>query len=557
MTGQLPYQYIVVYFIGGLALFLYGMRTMSNGMKKISGERIRSLMSTLTDNRILGLITGAFATTIIQSSSAVMVMLVGLVQSRIMTYVQAMGVILGAEVGTTVTAQLIAFRLHDYALIIFATGFLIQVTAEEQSYKNGGEALAGFGLLFFGMQVMSEAMAPLQDYNPFLQLLDSFSQPLISVLVGTVFTALIQSSSAFIGIIIVLAQQGALSLEAAIPLMLGANIGTCVTAAIACIGTHRAAKRVSLAQILFSVTSVLICLCFVKELAELVRYLTPGSLDQQTALPRQIANAHTIYNVFMALAFLPLTPFFARLVQKILPDKSEEIRLIPMVWHLKQSAISTPPLALSYTWAEVGRMNKILCRMLRAAIQPFFSSDPGVDLIFPKLSLIDGIVMREKKIDYLEAEVTDYLFQIMRQELTPKESTEVFTLLSIVKDQETLGDVIEVRMMQLLHTKRTMGIEVSKEGKKEILLLHEHVCSCMEMLTEAIEDADSEKAEALLKKIDDFDQLELLTERQHLKRIFEKVSVSELSHNLHMELVDSLKQTLLYCKAITKNLRSE
>lgn len=559
MTDQIPYQYIVVYFLGGLALFLYGMKTMSKGMKKISGERIRSLMSQLTNNRVIGMLTGAFATTIVQSSSAIIVMLVGLVQSRIMTNLQAMGVILGAEIGTTVNAQLIAFRLHDYALLIFSAGFLLHVMAKKQSYKHAGEALAGFGLLFFGMQLMSEAMEPIRGYGPFLQLLDAFSEPLLSVAVGTLFTALIQSSSAFVGIIIVLAQQGALSLEASIPLMLGANIGTCITAAIASIGTYRAAKRVSLAQVLFNVSSVLLFLCFIPEIAGVVRSISPGEASDQVNtvtnhLPRQIANAHTLYNVLMACIFLPLTPLFARLVLLLLPDKEDEVRLIPMTWHIKQSVITSPPLALSCARAEAGRMNKILTRMLEAAIPPFFSKDPGADTVFPQLTLVDGIVMREQKIDYLESAVTDYLFQIMRQELTPAESSEVYGLLNIVKDQEALGDVIEVRMLQLLQSKESMGVELSSEGEEEIRSLHGHVCTCMTLLTEAIESPDTGKATAILTEIESFDQLELHTEHHHLQRIQHMVSVSEASHDLHMELVDALKHILFYCKGITQNL---
>lgn len=561
VAEYLPYQYIIVYFLGGLAVFLYGMRIMSGGLKKISGERIRSLMSTLTDNRILGMLTGAFATTIVQSSSAIMVMLVGLVQSRIMTYVQAMGMILGAEIGTTVTAQLIAFRLHDFALIIFAAGFLLQVTAKKPAYKNGGEALAGFGLLFFGMQLMSEAMGPLRTYTPFLQLLETFSEPLFSVLAGTIFTALIQSSSAAMGIIILLGQQGSISLETGIALMLGANIGTCITAAIACIGTHRTAKRVSLAQIIFNVTGLFLCLSFIAELAEIVRHFSPSALpatsgDEAVALPRQIANAHTFYNVAMAFLFLPFTPLFARLVLRILPDKPEEKWLIPSVWHLKESALTTPPLALSYAWAEVGRMNKILCRMVEPAIRLFFNKDQNNDAIFPKLSAVDGIVMREKKINYLESAVTDYLFKIMRQELGDRESAEIFALLNIVKDQETLGDIVEVRIIKLLHTRSTMELEVSDEGEEEIRALHSHVCQCMEMLTDAIENMDKEKSRAILKKIDDFDQLKVQTEQMHLQRIQKNLRASESSHDIHMELIDILKQVLFYCKEITKNLIS-
>jgi len=258
MYNTIDWMPLIMTLLGGLSLFLYGMGKMSDGMKKAAGNRMRKILSALTNNRVIGLTVGAFVTMIIQSSSATTVMLVSFVQAELMTFVQSLGVILGADIGTTVTAQLIAFKLTDYALLMIAVGFGLTMFAKNESQKHIGEAILGFGILFFGMKLMSDAMRPLRSYQPFIDVLRGLENPIFGLLAGTIFTALIQSSSAFAGIIIVLAQQGVLTLEAGIPLIFGANIGTCITAGLASIGTTRNAKRVALAHVIFKIAGVLL-----------------------------------------------------------------------------------------------------------------------------------------------------------------------------------------------------------------------------------------------------------------------------------------------------------
>ncbi len=550
MSTTLPVYSILVGFIGGLAVFLYGMNTMSDGLKKISGERIRDLMTMLTANRLYGLFAGALVTMIVQSSSAIMVMLVGLVQSRLMTYVQAMGVILGAEIGTTVTAQLIAFRLHEYALLIFAGGFLLKILGRTPDWKHAGEALAGFGLLFFGMQLMADAMLPLKNHAPFVTILQQLENPLLSVVVGLCFTALIQSSSAFVGIVIVLAQQGNISLEASLPLMLGSNIGTCVTSAIACIGRQRAAKRVSLAQILFNAFSVAVFLFWIPEAIQIVRYFSPG-----VVLPRQIANAHTLYNLCMSFSFLPFTHLFARLVLWLLPDKAEEARLIPTVWHLQESALNTPSMALSFARAEMARMNKILGRMLDGTIAAFTGSAPAPESIFPSLSMLETVRVREEKIDYLEAQVTAYLFKVMEQPLSVRESKETCALMNIVKVQEAIGDIIEVRLLDLLAEKQALKVDLTGQGKGEMTELFVHIRQELNLLIDVLQAMNPQKAAVFLEQEQRFCLLEHDVEFRHLQRVEKKVAESKLSHTIHMELMDGLRQIHEYNISIARTIQ--
>ncbi|MBW2562621.1 MAG: Na/Pi cotransporter family protein, partial [Deltaproteobacteria bacterium] len=242
-SAEISWNFLIIGLFGGLAFFLYGMEKMSEGMKKSAGNKMRSILGALTKNRVIGLVVGAFVTMVIQSSSATTVMLVSFVQADLMTFAQSLGVILGADIGTTITAQLIAFKLTDYALLMIAIGFSLRMFGKNDNLKNIGEVLLGFGILFYGMKLMSDAMSPLRTWPEFINIMKGLENPFLGLLIGAAFTALIQSSSAFSGIVIVLAQQGLITLEAGIPLVFGANIGTCITAGLASIGTSREAKR--------------------------------------------------------------------------------------------------------------------------------------------------------------------------------------------------------------------------------------------------------------------------------------------------------------------------
>ena len=357
---------------GGLAIFIFGMEMMSEGMKKSAGSKMRAILAALTKNPVIGLFVGAFVTMVIQSSSATTVMLVSFVQAGLMSFAQTLGVILGADIGTTITAQLIAFKLTDYALLMIAVGFGFKIFAKTDNTRNIGEAILGFGILFYGMKLMSDVMKPLRTYPGFIDVMKELENPLLGLLVGTVFTSLIQSSAASIGVVIVLAQQGLITLEAGIPIIFGANIGTCITAGLASIGTSREAKRVALAHVLFKVAGVMIFIFWIPGFAELIRTL---AVKFGSDIARQIANAHTIFNVSLAIIFIPFTNLFAGLIQRLLPGREEEAGIKFETWHLDESTISSPALAIDLARAEISLMARTLGRMLRAIIIPFMSDE--------------------------------------------------------------------------------------------------------------------------------------------------------------------------------------
>jgi phosphate:Na+ symporter len=299
-------------------------------------------------------------------------MLVSFVHAGLMNFTQTLGIILGADIGTTVTAQIIAFKVTDYALIMIAIGFGFQVIPKEDNIRNLGEIIFGFGVLFYGMKLMSDTMEPLRGYEGFINVMKELENPFLGLLVGTVFTALIQSSSASTGVIIVLAHQGVVTLESGIPLIFGANIGTCITAGLASINTSRGAKQVALAHILFKIIGVMIFIFWIPGFAELIRWL---SIRFGSDTARQIANAHTIFNVGIALIFIPFTALFSRLITWILPDKEEDMNIMPKVMFLDEGSLSSPALAIELARRELSHMAGTLGRMLKAVIIPFMSDE--------------------------------------------------------------------------------------------------------------------------------------------------------------------------------------
>ena len=558
-ASSVPWFFLLMGLLGGLVLFLYGMEKMSEGLKKSAGKGMRNILSALTNNRFIGLAVGAFVTMIIQSSSATTVMLVSFAQAQLISFGQSLSVILGANIGTTVTAQLIAFKLTDYAFLIIIIGFALTIFSKKEWYKYLGESLLGFGILFLGMKIMADSMSPLRDYEPFIELMKNLEIPLYGLIIGAIFTALIQSSSAFTGIVIVLAQQGLLSLEAGIPLLLGANIGTCVTAGLASIGTSREAKRVALAHVIFNTAGAIIFLFWIPYFADMVRWISPvsnaeGIQKLASETPRQIANAHTIFNVSVAFVFLPFTSLLSKAVLKILPKKESEAAIEVFTWHLDEKAISTPSLAIDLSHAEVGRMAKILRRMLRAIIHPLLNEEEGTDNIHKHLTIVEGIEMREEKIDFLHEKITGYLLKIGQEELSEEQTKEVFNLISIVRDMEAIGDIIHRNMFPLIKKKKALSFDFSQEGQKEITQYHLKIYKQLTRLEETFSEHKLKKAEKIVKKEIKYADLQAEFKIHHLERLQDNRQETIATHEIHMEIMDNLKQISVYITEIARSV---
>ncbi|MEA2058931.1 MAG: Na/Pi cotransporter family protein [Thermodesulfobacteriota bacterium] len=555
---------------GGLAFFLYGMEKMSEGMKSTAGNKMRAILASLTKNRFIAMVVGSFVTMVIQSSSATTVMLVSFVQAGLLNLSQCMGVILGADIGTTITAQMIAFKLTDYAILMVAVGFFLHMLGKTRKVRDIGDILLGFGILFFGMKLMSDVMAPLRTYPAFIHLMQEMENPFSGILLGAVFTAIVQSSSATTGLLIVLAQQGLISLEAGIPILFGANIGTCVTAVLAGINATREAKRVAIAHVIFKIAGVCLFLFWIPRFAQLIRDL---ALIFGSDTARQIANAHTIFNVSIGLIFLPFVNVFARFIYVIFPEKAEAKSAELKTWYIEDEAmLKTPSLAIDLARSEISRMAKVLGRMLTAVIIPFVSDEkhissctykdcerklliseiPTRDAVFPELSLIEGIDLREKKIDYLEEKISTYLARIAKRNITKQEATEVFGMVSIVKDMESIGDIIHRNLLPLIVKKKGLTYDFCEEGKEELLIYQSKVLKQLRLLETAFGTNDLKAACNIMHKEKKYLALEAQYRAKHLKRIIAEKQESVKTSEIHMELMDLMKQILLYSANIAQ-----
>ncbi len=533
--------FLVSGLIGGLGLFLFGMDLMSEGMKKVAGAKLRLVLETLTNNRLVAVAVGIFITMVMQSSSATTVMLVSFVQAQLMTFSQTLGIILGAGIGTTITAQMIAFKFTDYSLIIIGIGFGIVFLSKSKKIKNIGEFILGFGILFFGMYIMSNSMYPLRTYQPFIDLLMHLENPIVGIVIGTIFTALIQSSGAFIGIIIVLGTQGLITLEAAIPLILGTNIGTSITAILASLNSSRAAKRVALAHTFSKILGVLLFVWWIPNFADFIRMISPQNNSNLSGIsylseivPRQIANAHTVYNVALTLILLPFTNIAAKFIERILPDLEEkEEESIFKTKFLEESLISTPTLALNLAKAEIIRMAYKAQKMVENIIIPFTSNNEKI---------LEEIEVQESEINYLNRNITKYLVKIGQESLPDDRADEVFQMMHCVTELEEMGDVISKRLIPLAKKRLEFNINFSNEGKVEIEDYHLRTMKQISRAIEVFKGVNLVDAKRMEKKFKKYRLMEIDLRRSHFDRVRHSVPQSIESSGIHLELIDLLKQ---------------
>lgn len=435
---------MALWLMGGLALFLYGMDRMIEGLLAVSGERLKGILSKLTMNRFAGAATGTLVTATIQSSSVTTVLVVGFISAGLLTLTQGITIIMGANLGTTITAQIIAFKITNFAMLMIAVGFLLQFVARTKRTHNIGTLLLGFGLLFFGMEVMSLGMAPLRQYEPFIALMRELDNPILGILIGFAFTALVQSSSATIGIVIVLATNGFISLPAGIALVFGADIGTCVTAILAAIGKTRDAVRAALAHVFFNVFGVLIWLPFIPMLGEVAMWLSmtdaqaAGLAMQDTS--REIANANTFFKLSILLLFLPLLGFLVWLVYKLVPVSEAELSQAQnKPKYLDPVQLQNPSLALAAVYKEVERLEHMTLMYYRHANQSVLNSD--VD----KMSKLE---LDRKRLIELHTAILSYLGELTSKSLTESENAKLVRLMGGLDVYESMVETIENGLMQ-------------------------------------------------------------------------------------------------------------
>ena len=527
---------LVVGLLGGLALFLMGINMMSTGFKRSAGPRIRSILGKLSKNRITATGFGAFITMVTQSSSATTVMLVGFVQSGLLKFPQTIGMIFGAAIGTTLTVQLISFNIADYSLLIIALGFVMMTFVKREGVKFAGEAILGFGILFFGMHLMSQAMYPLRTFDPFIDVLSNLKIPILGIVAGTVFTAMIQSSAAFVGIMLTLASQGLLSLEASIPLILGANLGTSITGIIAGINANRDARMVAFAYTVFKLIGILMLVWIINPFVDLVRFVTPdlfSSSSQSVAvnIPRQIANAHTIFNVLITLVLLPFTGIFAKLIDWVVPKaKLEKPRF--QVKFLDRNLLATPAVALKVAKQEVLRLFEIVQEMVDDMLVPFISKDRAP---------IRRINQKEEKVDFLRDQINSYLLSLTRQDVTEQSIQEAFQIMYAVKELEQIADIVSKNISEKARWWLDSDAEFSSDGKMELKEYHLLTQKQLKRSKQVFEELNLEKAKKMIKKYQNFKEVGRELERQHFERLKQDINKSVESSKTHLELVSMFR----------------
>ena len=492
---------VVTGLFGGLALFLMGMDRLTTALRVLAGDRMRGILGRLTANRFAAATTGAGLTAVIQSSSVTTVLVVGFITAGLMTLEQSVGVIMGANIGTTVTAQIVAFNVSRYALALVAVGFSIRFVSKNDERRAQGGLLLGLGLVFFGMGVMGDAMGPLSDYEPFQDWMASMSNPLAGVLAGAIFTAVVQSSSATTGVVLALAFRGLVDIEAGIALILGANVGTSVTAQLAAIGKPRDALRAAWVHTVFNTIGVLLWLAFIPALAGVVEDIGGG-------LARQIANAHTIFNVVNTIVFLGFTRQLAQLVVRLVPDREVEPLVRPR--YLDKDLLSTPALALDRARLELLRLAERVRQMLAAAVPAVINGSHG-DLV--------TVEAMDDEVDALYGSIVEYLGAVGREELGSRASSELFQLMEATNNLEAIGDIIETNMVQLGISRLEQDLVVSDETIGILSTLHTEIQAAFDLAMLAVTQKNEEAARRVSAMKREINSLAQKTARHEAERL--------------------------------------
>ena len=495
---------IIIELMGGLGLFIYGMKLMGDGLENAAGEGLKSILEKVTSNRLMGVAIGAIVTAVIQSSSATTVMVVGFVNAGLMSLAQAAGVIMGANIGTTITAQLVAFKLDQVAPIFVFVGAAMVMFARAKKRREIGNIILGFGILFTGMGIMSSAMHPIAGSPVFTEVLVAIGDNwFIGIIAGAAITALLQSSSATTGILIALATTGAINIGIALPIVFGCNIGTCITAIIASIGTNKTAHKAALLHLIFNVVGTVIFLPFLGKLGSFVQTTSPGDVS------RQIANAHTVFNIINTALLLPFTTYIIKFINKVIPceDKTEKMGSK----YIDDRVLETPVIAAGQVIKETIRMANKAKENLELSMKAFMNNDE---------ELINKVYENEKLIDILEESITTYLIKLSKCELSNKEKGIVASTFHVIIDIERIGDHAE-NIVELATEKINKNLQYSKDAQEEIYEVYNMTMDALEIAIDSYVSRDIEKAKSIEAVEDKIDRYQKSYREKHIQRLYD------------------------------------
>jgi phosphate:Na+ symporter len=510
--------------LGGLGLFVYGMKLMGDGLQKAAGDKLKRMLEVLTTNKFLAVLVGAGVTSIIQSSSATTVMTVGFVNAGLMNLFQAAGVIMGANIGTTMTAQLIAFKLTDIAPFILAIGAVLVLFSKKKKARDIGEIILGFGILFVGMTMMEGSMRPLTKLDSFKNLILILGEhPLMGVLVGLAMTATVQSSSATIGILMALAANSSITLGVALPILFGDNIGTCATALLASIGTTKNAKRAALIHLIFNVTGTII---FMSAFGLVLKIVPMFGGDIQ----RQIANAHTLFNVTNVCIQIWFIGFLVKIVNKLVPGEDKKSSAL-VLEYLDDRLLETPSIAVGQVVKEVTRMGKLSSANLSDSMQAFLNSDE---------KMMNSVIEHETTINYLEREITGYMVSLSNTSLSEHQSELITSLFHVVNDIERIGDHAD-NLGELARYKMDSKITFSEKAIADVTYMFETVKYAVDNAIAALENFDLEAAHKAMEVEDKIDAMEKQLKKDHITRL-NKLECTPAGSSIYLELLTNLER---------------
>lgn len=513
--------------LGGLAIFIFGMNMMSESLQKAAGEKMKKILGILTVNPVMGVLAGTIATAVMQSSSATTVMVIGFVSAGLMTLKQGISVILGANIGTTMTAQLLAFNISDYIFVIIFVGFIVSFVFKLEKIKSIGQTIFAFGLLFEGIQIMSSVMKPLAASPVFVNMIDHVSgMPVLGVLVGTLMTLVVQSSSATIAVLQNFAAQAGpdgvssiIGLAGAIPVLLGDNIGTTITALLACIGQSRDAKRTALAHCTFNITGAFLFIWFVKPYAHFIQAISTKGPEVEV-IARQIANAHTIFNITMTLIWLPLIWLLVKIVVKILPYKEKNSKQKEVPIFLDPRLISQPAAAMEMVAREILRCSGMVEQMIHRLNHAIERQD---------LRRVDSILRQAVVVRKLYDNIVSYLSSLFSSgSMTEEQATQTAGMMYILSDIERT-DALCTEATESLQSILEKKHKLSSEAVEDLCRGLQIIEDMYQNVLEVIRTGNGEDARKIVHKKDNVLDLTLKLRKNHMKRVKQGACDAEMT----------------------------
>jgi len=509
--------------IGGMGLFLLGMRQLSEGLQKIAGNKIHQILEMLSKNPLKGIATGMVITAILQSSSATSVITIGFVNAGLLSLKQAISIIFGANIGTTITAQIISFQINEYVFPAIGIGFAINMIAKRKIYQYIGSIMIGLGLLFLGLSTMSHTLDPLRNNHFFIILLMNVAEkPMLGVLLAAIFTAIVQSSSATTAIIISLSIQGLIGLDAAIPFILGSNIGTCFTALLASVGSSITGKRVAVGHLLFNITGVFIFYLVLKQ------FISISSLTA-TTIPRQVANAHTLFNIINTFILLPFIPYLLKILTHLLPGKEKIIKKGTL--YLDKSLVNTPSIALGQVTKELVRMGIISLDMLESILSALLDNNEKI---------VRDVYSKEDVLNTIHREITKYLLIISQKTLSSKQSHSLTNLMNMSGHIERVGDHIE-NIADLAENKINEKLPFSQKAKKDLEHIFSKVETSLQDAIKALKVQNIEMARIVTKREDEIDRIEENLRNEHIDRLKKQICNPEAGI-IYIDILSNLER---------------